>query len=124
MPTQVPVMCVVCGVSHVTCVVWVGGATVLTMVCRRWALCVVMCERSATRNTRRNVRQNSRRIVVMPSSLGVHPSTCDVCVCVCVVCGVSCAVCVCGEIHGETYGPNSREIIGGAFVAWCPPKYL
>ena len=66
-------VCVVCGVSHVACVVWVGGGTVSTMVCRRCALPVVMCERSVTRNTQRNVWQNSRRIVV------------------------------------------------GAFVAWCPP---
>ena len=25
------------------------------------------------------------------------------------------------EIHSETDGPNSREIVVGAFVAWCPP---
>ena len=27
-------------------------------------------------------------------------------------------------IHGETHGPNNREIVVGAFVAWCPPYYL
>ena len=24
------------------------------------------------------------------------------------------------EIHGDTYGPNSRKTLGGASVAWCP----
>ena len=44
--------------------------------------------------------------------------------CVCVY-GVWCVLCcVCGEIHGGTYGPNSREIVVGTFVAWCPPYYL
>ena len=57
-------LCVVCGVCHVACVMWVGGATVSTIVCRWCALCVVACGRSATRNTRRNVRHNNRRIVV------------------------------------------------------------
>ena len=44
--------------------------------------------------------------------------------CVC-VCGVRCVLCcVCGEIHCGTYGPNNFEIVVGAFVVWCPPKYL
>ena len=43
---------------------------------------------------------------VVPSSLGVHPSACDVCV----VCGVSCVVCVCG-VGGRW------EVCGGCGVS-------
>ena len=41
-------------------------------------------------------------------------------------CALSAVMCVprLPEIHGETYGPNIREIVVGAFVAWCPHKYL
>ena len=38
------------------------------------------------------------------------------------LCAVMCSTMVVRK-HGETYGPNSREMIVGAFVAWCPPKY-
>ena len=39
------------------------------------------------------------------------------------LCADMCSTLVAG-IHGETDGPNTREIVVGAFVVWCPPKYL
>ena len=48
---------------------------------------------------------------MVPSSLGVHPSACDVCVCVwCVVCRSLC-VCVCGV--GWAVGRVGDEGEGG-----------
>ena len=160
--TLVPVLCVMCGVPRVVCVWRVGrwegwdgkgegggidngGWAVSPMCCGVFHL---GCPGYTAKPMGRIVVKQS----LAPSSLGVHPRTCDVCVCgvwcvCCCVCGVGWAVGRVGgrrgreastmmdgcwalcvgvckpwlpEIHGETYGPNSREIVVGAFVAWCP----
>ena len=49
----------------------------------------------------------------VPSTLGVHPSTCDVCV----VCGVSCVVCVVWGGRGEGWeGEGEGGIDNGGWV--------
>ena len=75
--------CVVCGVSCVVCVVWVG----------RW-------------------EGWEEERVHRQWWVGVGPYV------------LWCVLPWLPEIHIETCGPNSREIVAGAFVAWCPPKYL
>ena len=128
------------------------GGRASTMVGGGWARCAVMCYTLVARNTRRNLcaewsrncRWSFRRLV----STQV-PVVCVVCGVSCVVCvvwvgrwegweekrdrqwwvGIGPYVLWCvppwlSEIHDRTYGPNNRELFVGAFVAWCPPKYL
>ena len=130
MSTLVPVMCVWCVVCLVLCVWcgWGGGKGgkkngVGGIDTDGWVLGPMCCDVPHLGCPEYTAKPMGRLIAkpsLAPSSLGVHPITCDVC-----VCGVWCVLCcVCGEIHGETYGPNSFEIVVGAFVVWCPPKYL
>ena len=100
-------MCVVCGVSRVVCVVWVGRwegweeEGVGGIDTNGWVLGPMCCDvphLGCPEHTAKPMGRILAKLSLAPSSLGVHPITCDVCVCVCVcVCGVWCVLCcVCG----------------------------
>ena len=96
-------VCVVCGVSRVVCVVRVGRwegweeEGVGGIDTDGWVLGPMCCDvphLGCPKYTAKTMGRIVAKSSLAPSSLGVHPITCDVCVCVCVVCGVSCVVCV------------------------------
>ena len=93
-------VCVVCGVSRVVCVVWVGrwggwdGEGRGSIDNGGWVLDPMCCDvfrLGCPTYTAKPMGRILAKCSLMPSSLGVHPSTCDVCV----ACGVSRVVCVC-----------------------------
>ena len=104
-----------CGVSCVVCVVWGGrwegwwekgregidydGWVVGPMCCDVFH---IGCPKCTTKPMGRIIAKSS----LVPSSLGVNPSTCDVCV----VCGVSCVVRV---VWGGRWEGWEREGEGG-----------
>ena len=93
-------MCVWCVVCLVLCVLWVGrwegweeegvGGTDTD----GWVLGPMCCDvphRGCPKHTAKPMGRLVAKSSLAPSSLGVHPITCDVCVCVwCVVCLVLC----------------------------------
>ena len=118
------------------------GRPVTTMVCGHRALCAAMLGLCGAEYTPKPMGRIVANCSLVSSSRGVHPSVVALCVVGLVglvlhvrlgttgvdndvwtsrpmCCDVGYVWC---GVHAKPYGPNTREIVVGVFVAWCPPE--